>query len=560
LYESKSAKQVLTEANNKKRFKRQTINVLAQGLGLDPADQQLQSLESDFRNVYFGHLNNREIDRVIGYEPLFAKCALDLGVPDNNYDDTEFTKYVNYLILNTKDNDNYTEIINLYKSKINSFEDMKVVVGDDIKASKQADAEQQASMGTTMNPNYTVSALTYEEAHEIGKYSGIGAGRRNGQICYSQHEDTWLSQTYSNNNTNKCFVLLRNDWKYLSGENHDGSERNNGLGELSEYNAYDDYGLSMIMLFINPDGELHECNVRWNHGFNGITKFGPGRSVDHALTEMDIANLMGVPFAKVFNVETFDEKKNKALEKLASGARAVDVFDKVSILKEIRLTAVILGGKFNFLRYIDSKEVMFPDYWFTKIEYLNDQYVMLYINKDNVMFLEIETKNLLTFDEYSNKLLKAVAEGADPSKVFDLTDYLGSVTLVRIGKGGFGDVFCRWNVITTVHGKPLSNNWTNNINTNYRSIGIDSYFLEFDGKYNVFFRYSMLIKNTWEHWATSMPEVCHGKNNVYIRYEVNGNYNAYDPITGQYIVPEGTNPWPPEQDVNYMIWKKWVNE
>ena len=488
---------------------------------------------------------------------MFAKCAIDIGFPDNNYDDTEFTKYVNYLILNTKDKENYTEIINNYKSVITSFNDMRQIVGTEIKASRDADIEQQANMGTTINPNYKViGPLSFEEAKEYGNHSGVGAGK-SGRICYSQYEDTWLSSTYSNNNTNPCFVLLRNDWQQLPGTEHDGSEANNGLGELSQYNAYDDYGLSMIMLFINAfDGSLHECNIRWNHGSNK-TQFGPGRNVDHALTEMDISKILGVPFNQAFNVKTFDEKKEEALQRLANGEKAVRVFDKVARLKGIRLTVVTLGGRFNFLHYIDSKEVMFPDYWFTKVEYLNDQYVMLYINKDNVMFLEIETNNLLTFDEYANKLLKAVAEGADPSKVFDLTDYLGSVTLVRIGKGGFRDAFCRWNVIKTVNGKPLSNNWTNNINTNYRSIGIDSIFLEFDGKYNVFFRYSMLIKNTWEHWATSMPEVCHGKNNTYIKYEINGNYNAYDPITGQYIVPEGTNPWPSQQDVNNMIWKKW---
>jgi hypothetical protein len=64
----------------------------------------------------------------------------------------------------------------------------------------------------------------------------------------------------------------------------------------------------------------------------------------------------------------------------------------------------------------------------------------------------------------------------------------------------------------------------------------------------------------FEYWATSEPDVCHGKNNTYIRYEANGNYNAYDPITGQYIVPEGTNPWPSQEYVNHMIWKKWHNE
>lgn len=344
-------KQMLTEANNKKRFKRQTLNVLAQGLGLDPNDPQLQSLESDFRNVYFGHLSNQEIDRVIGYEPLFAKCALDLGFPNNDYNDTEFTKYVNYLILNTKDKPNYTEIINHYKSNVSSFDDMRNVVGGEIKASKEANAEQQANMGSNINPNYQVlGPLTFDEAKRYGNRSGRAAGE-DGRICYSQYEDTWLSQNYSNKNKNKCYILLRNDWQHLKGFEHDGSEANNGLGELSEYNAYDNYGLSMIMLFINPEGELHECNVRWNHGINGITKFGPGRSVDHALTEMDIANIMGIPFEQVFNVKKVDIIDN-IKKHLANGEKPWDIFDYFSGM-ELGFGVVELnttyGKKWNYL-------------------------------------------------------------------------------------------------------------------------------------------------------------------------------------------------------------------
>jgi hypothetical protein len=112
----------------------------------------------------------------------------------------------------------------------------------------------------------------------------------------------------------------------------------------------------------------------------------------------------------------------------------------------------------------------------------------------------------------------------------------------------------------TRKGKLLSSKWENSINAVSLPVGIEALLIKFGDKYNIFFRFGALINKPVEYWATSEPDVCHGKNNTYIRYEANGNYNAYDPITGQYIVPEGTNPWPLEQEVDNMIWKKWVNE
>lgn len=550
-------KQMLTEANNKKRFKRQTLNVLSQGLGLDPADPQLQSLESDFRNVYFGHLQNQEIDRVIGYEPLFAKCAIDIGFPDNNYDDTEFTKYVNYLILNTKDKENYTEIINHYKSVITSFNDMRQIVGTEIKASRDADIEQQANMGTTINSNYKViGPLSFEEAKEYGNHSGVGAGQ-SGRICYSQYEDTWLSSTYSNDNTNPCFVLLRNDWQQLPGTEHDGSEANNGLGELSQYNAYDDYGLSMIMLFINAfDGSLHECNIRWNHGTNK-TQFGPGRNVDHALTEMDISKILGVPFNQAFNVKTFDEKKEEALQKLANGEKAVRVFDMVAHMPTFRLTMVKLAGRINFLRYLDSKEVMFPDYWFVGTEMLsNNEYLMCYLDKDNVLFLDGANRKLFGFDEYVEISRNRILGGESPSDIFTSVDKLGSVNAVMIGNPGRGH-FHRWNIMAK-NGDYLSAKWEDKIEVRGLFIGIGALIVKFGDRYNVIFKHTMLINKPCKYWSTSLPLTNYSERNTYITYyDANGNYNAYNPITGEYAVPDGTNPWPSKNDVELAIYKKW---
>lgn len=61
----------------------------------------------------------------------------------------------------------------------------------------------------------------------------------------------------------------------------------------AEYTAYDSYGMSMIFVFISPDGNLIRSNGRWNHGFGNKTKHKPGCSVDYEFKKEDIIELLG---------------------------------------------------------------------------------------------------------------------------------------------------------------------------------------------------------------------------------------------------------------------------
>ena len=101
------------------------------------------------------------------------------------------------------------------------------------KADRALELKQMRKMGVNMNPNYEVlGPLSFDEAKEYGSYSGYDGGR-GGWVCYTQNPNTWLSSYYSDNNKNKCYLLLRNDWKkYNNNEEtaiHDGSEKKNGL-------------------------------------------------------------------------------------------------------------------------------------------------------------------------------------------------------------------------------------------------------------------------------------------------------------------------------------------
>jgi hypothetical protein len=126
---------------------------------------------------------------------------------------------------------------------------------------------------------------------------------------------------------------------------HDGSEKNNGLSSpLNEFNGYDNYGLSMIFVWIDRFGNLCKSNTRWNHE----AKYAPGHGVDTAMTETDIAMLMGEPFEQVFNVEKVD-KLEKIKERLANGEIPEDIFDSCVCRNDFSLV-VTINGKYNILR------------------------------------------------------------------------------------------------------------------------------------------------------------------------------------------------------------------
>ena len=59
----------------------------------------------------------------------------------------------------------------------------------------------------------------------------------------------------------------------------------------------------MIFVWITPNATLHECNTRWNHK----ALYAPGRNVDHALTDVDLSNLMGGSIYKILGKKSFEE-------------------------------------------------------------------------------------------------------------------------------------------------------------------------------------------------------------------------------------------------------------
>ena len=280
---------LVTESKNSNRAHRQTRQIIARTLGTDENDPSVVKAEREFEAKMFGE--GKRVDWMIVLEPL----AYDWYLQCENINTVQ--GYLDYIYLKGTESTPPSAYIADIKQFVD-FNDLKQFIGKQKKADDAASMETQANMEVNLNQNYEVRGpLSFDKASEIGEYSNP-----DGQICYTQDEDIWDSDNYGNYDTNKCYVLLRNDWQNVK-PNHDGSEVNNGLpSPLNQYNGYDSYGLSMIFVWIGRFGNLTVSNTRWNHDAN----YAPGHSVDHALTELDIARLMGAPFEQVLCVKKID--------------------------------------------------------------------------------------------------------------------------------------------------------------------------------------------------------------------------------------------------------------
>ena len=260
-------------------------------MGANENDPSVIKAEQTFEAKMFAE--GKRTDWMIVLEPFAYNWYIQIE------DINKVQKCIDYIYLKATEATPPSSYIANIK-KFNDFNDLEQFIKQQKEEDKKASMDAQANMEINVNQNYEARGpLSFDEAKEIGKYSVP-----NGEICYTQSEELW--DEYSEYDVNNLFVLLRNDWKKYNDPKmavHDGSEKNNGLSSpLNEFNGYDNYGLSMIFVWLDRFGNLYKSNTRWNHEAD----YAPGHGVDTAMTETDIAMLMGEPFEQVFGVKKVD--------------------------------------------------------------------------------------------------------------------------------------------------------------------------------------------------------------------------------------------------------------
>ena len=322
-------------------------------------------------------------DSVIRLEPIIMNIALSLGFEQQNQDTTKLDRLFRIVSYITKCVQEKLPLpeplkqLNELTLENTTYDRLNDLFGKVLDKQDAAESERinNADYSEGMNTDYEIlSDIDYETANHYGDYSCSSS-----KLCYTQSESTW--NQYTNSGDNTVYLLLRKDWQKIPEEH-------------GENTPYDDYGLSMIFVFIDGDGNIAYSNTRWNHNTNGQ---GPS-NVDQSFTKEYLSQLLNVNFGSVFKpLHSFAEKVAKIKQQLQNGADPKDVFDKVSNFYG-GFAKVKLNGKYNFIK--TDGNFLRDDMWFDRVWDFSEGFAMVKLNHE---WYYIDTKGNL-YDKNENPI------------------------------------------------------------------------------------------------------------------------------------------------------------
>ena len=295
------------------------------------------------------------------------KIALGLGFEQNEQDNEKLNRLkliTDYIINNYKkegfplplnkltlDNTTYDTLNNLFGKKVD-----EILMADDIEANSYDE-------NALMNNKYSVIVVEdFETAHDYGQYSASGS-----KLCYTQDKNLW-DGIYTAKGLNKVYLILDKNWKNIQ-EKH------------GENTPYDEYGLSMIFVFINPEGNIAYSNTRWNHDTNGN---GPS-NVDQSFTKASLTKLLGVNFNSIFKPYTDDELISKGLiphkkvaQLLKKGVPLDNIFSKILTINDF----LRMGELYGKWALIDNNDQLIGngDLWFDGVDEFTNGFAPVNLN------------------------------------------------------------------------------------------------------------------------------------------------------------------------------------
>ena len=380
---------LLDEGRNAEKAKQKTIAVMKGYLSQNGVQgRQLESMAMEYENSFKEWLFHANMpDSIIRLEPIMANVAIQLGFTPTNKDTRELYRLksiANYIIANYQ-KEGFPIALNKLTLNNTSFESLNELFGNAIDSQRAADKAASKSYGQDMNPNYSVVRLnTFEEANEYYPYTQ--------DICYLGCEETW--DNYTNDDMYTVYVILRNDWEDVPEEH-------------GKNTPYDNYGLSMIFVIVNLDGDIAYSNTRWNHDTNGL---GP-RDVDQSFTKSMISKLLHVDFDSVFVSKYNKELLQKKFASLTHKAQFIcrqckrihtsflSRFEAYDGLNSSYI-AVYLDGFWNIVD--NDGNIMFPNEWFFSVRRLAQDVIYICNVRDKVNLLNNECKFINGGKEWYN--------------------------------------------------------------------------------------------------------------------------------------------------------------
>ena len=171
--------------------------------------------------------------------------------------------------------------------------------------------------------------------------------------CITHMEDMYDS--YTCDDINQIYFCLKHGFKDIK-------------PVVGENAPLDEYGLSMLSIIVNEEGELAYCTTRWNH-----TNGGDDRSMD----AVEISKVVNVNFYEVFKPNTkWKDMLDNAKQRLANGEPIEEIFDYVDDFIE-GYARVRLNKKFNL---INKNGEFLSDKWFDGVNDFSEGFRRVELN------------------------------------------------------------------------------------------------------------------------------------------------------------------------------------
>ena len=289
------------------------------------------------------------------------------------------------------------------------------------------------------NTSYSIVKINnFKEASEYGKYTSW---------CVAHDDEAF------NNHTNNGICIFYFCLK-------DGFE--NVPEKIGEGCPLDEYGLSMIAVCVDENGECKTITCRWNHNNGGN---------DNVMSTEELSRLLGVNFYEVFKPSTlFKEKLDKALSLAQKGD--FSGFDYISGFVN-GIAKVKLNRKCNFIR--------------TDGKFLFEQWFDLLSNFDKNGLAGVRLNNKWNFIDVNGNFIS--------EHWFDeIDDFNNGFAKVRLNN--------KWNFIN-IYGKLVSQQWFDNIH-DFDENGIA--IVELNNKYNFIDVNGKLVSQQWFDYVCKFDE------------------------------------------------------
>ena len=248
----------------------------------------------------------------------------------SNYDNIEsFSKVLNCI----SENGHASE----YNFDLNglSLRELYDKYEEEIRSESETDRERSSQVQRGNGNGYRIIPInSFEEAEQYGKYTSW---------CVTHIKNQFNNYTSGGK---RFYFCLKDGFEQV--------QRNDDGAPLNEY------GLSMIAVLVDSDGELCQITTRYNHDYNGENN-------DGLRTVEQLEDVLDVNFYQVFKpytreelhemgIVTFDEVQ----ELLDSGKKPSEVFDWCYDFHN-GFTRVNLNDKYN---YIDKNNKLLSNQWF----------------------------------------------------------------------------------------------------------------------------------------------------------------------------------------------------